>query len=125
MKRVAIPPPVFPLGRPSKPGLFRRTPPLIFPAILSLLALGLAWRSAVADVGLPGGPIEVVLGAVTLLWVGAMAAYAGKVLRRGGVVRDELRILPGRDGLAGLAMTVPAAALAVSTSVSFRWVPAP
>jgi tellurite resistance protein len=113
MTRVAVPPPVFPLGRPVKPGLFRRTPPLVFPAILSLLALGLAWRGAVTEFGLPPGVVEAYLGAVTLLWAGAMAAYGGKVLRRGAVIREELRILPGRDGLAGLAMTVPAAALAL------------
>lgn len=105
------PPPVFPLGRPAKGGWFRRMPPAVFPGILGLLWLGLAWREAVAVFGLPPGVVDACLGAVSLLWVFAVFAYGAKALRRPAVVAEDLRILPGRDGLAALALSVPALAL--------------
>ena len=108
------PPPVFPLGRPAKGGWFRRMPPAVFPGVLGLLWLGLAWRGAAAAFALPSGLVDGYLGAVTLLWVFAVVAYAGKALRRPAVVAEDLRILPGRDGLAALALSVPAVALVLA-----------
>lgn len=108
------PPPVFPLGRPAKGGWFRRMPPAVFPGILGLLWLGLAWRSAAAVFALPSGLIDACLGAVTLLWAFAGLAYVTKALRRPAVMAEDLRILPGRDGLAALALSVPAVALVLA-----------
>ena len=105
------PPPVFPLGRPAKGGWFRRMPPAVFPGILGLLWLGLAWRKAAAVFDLPLGLVDASLGAVTLLWAFSVCAYAAKALRRPAVVAEDLRILPGRDGMAALALSFSAVAL--------------
>jgi tellurite resistance protein len=77
-----------------------RTPPAIFPPVMGLFGLGLAWRRAMEATGLPGGLAEALLGAVSLLWLFCVAAYLGKVFQRPGVVPEDLRILPGRAGLA-------------------------
>ncbi len=108
------PPPVFPFGRPATGGWFRRMPPAVFPGIQGLLWLGLAWRRAVAEFSLPAGLVEACLGAGTLLWAFAAIAYAAKVLRRPAVMAEDLRILPGRDGIAALVMTLPAVALVLA-----------
>lgn len=90
----------------TPPGLWRRTPPAIFPSIMGLFGLGLAWRRAVAALGLPDDVCEAILGAVTLLFLFSAVAYAAKVLRRPKVVSEDLRILPGRAGLATAALSI-------------------
>ena len=94
-------------------GLFRRTPPAIFPPVMGLFGLGLAWRRGTEAVGLLPGLAEALLGAVTLLYLFALLAYLAKVARRPGVVAEDLRILPGRAGLtaANLSGMLLAAAL--------------
>lgn len=99
-------PPVFPLRPTPAPGPFRRTPPMVFLALIGLFALGLAWRKAALVLALPNGLVETYLGAVTLLWLGAAAAYVGKIARRPGVIRDELVTIPGRVGLSSAVLSV-------------------
>ena len=105
------PPPQFP---PHRPKLFARTPPAIFPSILGLLGLGLALRQGVAVLGLTGsvagGLVEAALGAVQGLWLFAVVAVMVKVLRRWGVLAEDMRVLPGRLGLAAATMGGMAAA---------------
>jgi tellurite resistance protein len=86
-------------------GLWRRTPPAIFPAIMGLFGLGLAWRRAAQAFGVPGEIGEAILGAVTLLFLFGVLAYLVKMLRRPKVVIEELRILPGRAGLGTAALS--------------------
>jgi tellurite resistance protein len=105
------PPPVFPLRPPKAPGRFRQVPPAIFPPILGLLALGLAWRVGTAQFGLPSGLAEMLLGAVTLLWAFAVIAYAAKVAQRPGVMAEDVAILPGQGGCSAMAMTFSAVSL--------------
>ena len=90
---------------PTPPGLWRRVPPAIFPSIMGLFGLGLAWRRGVAAFGLPAGIAETILGAVTLLFLFALVAYSAKFLRRPAVLVEELRILPGRAGVAAMLLT--------------------
>lgn len=104
-----FPPPEFP---PRKVPRFARTPPAIFPAVLGLLGLGLALRRGLAGTVL-AGPAEAVNGALVVLWVFAAAAMLGKIARRPGVVAEDLRVLPGRAGLAAATMSVMAAAALV------------
>lgn len=80
-------------------GLWRATPPAIFPPILGLFGLGLAWRKAANVMGTTSFIGEMILGAVTLLFFFAVVAYMAKVIRRPGAFIDDLRILPGRAGL--------------------------
>ncbi len=99
-------PPVFPLRPTPAAGPFRRTPPMIFLAVIGLFALGLAWRRAVGVFALPHGAVETFLGAVSLLWLFAMGAYLGKVWHRPGVIRDELATMPGRVGMSSAVVSV-------------------
>lgn len=101
------PPPEFP---PRRPARFARTPPAVFPVMLGLIGLGLALRRGLEAAGLPLGLAEAVLGAVSVLWAFAVFAYLAKMVRRGSVIFDDLRTLPGRAGLA--AGTMGALALA-------------
>lgn len=89
----------FKAPEPTPKGLWRRTPPAVFPPVLGLLALGLAWRRGVAQFALPPGFADLVLGAVTALALFALLTYAVKLARRPGVVLEDLRILPGRAGV--------------------------
>lgn len=99
-------PPPRPLAPKPRPGLMRRVPPAIFPPILGALGLGLVWRQSGWMFGLPDGVAEIFLGAMTLLWLFAALAYAGKLLRRPGVLAEDLAILPGRAGISALMMTL-------------------
>lgn len=95
-------------GRPpaARPGLFRRTPPAIFPGIFGLLGIGLAWRQGAAAFALPDAIPETILGAVTLLYLFAFTAYVAKAVRRPGVVPEDLRVLPGRAGLSAMTLSL-------------------
>lgn len=107
----AYPAPEFP---PRKPKLFARTPPALFPVLLGLLGLGLAARKGMAVLGLSssalGGLVEAALGALLILWVFAVLALKVKVIRRLGVLAEDMRVLPGRAGLAASTMSGMAAA---------------
>lgn len=108
----SYPAPEFP---PRQPKAFARTPPAIFPLILGLLALGLAARKGAEVLGLSqsviGGLVEAALGALLILWLFAIVALKVKVIRRFGVIAEDMRVLPGRAGLAASTMTGMAAAL--------------
>ena len=95
------PPPEFP---PRQPARFARTPPAVFPSILGLLGLVAALRLAFGRMGWDQGPVDLLAGLVVALWAFAAIAYAGKVARRPNVVMEDLRVLPGRSGLATLTM---------------------
>lgn len=97
----AFPPPEFP---PRRPARFSRTPPAVFPVILGLLGLGLALKRALVALGLDAGIADAALGAFTALWAFAVFAYAAKMVQRVSVIMDDLRVLPGRTGLAALSM---------------------
>ena len=89
---------------PTPAGLWRRVPPAIFPAIMGLFGLGLGWRRATGVFGVPPGIGEAILGAVTLLYLFGLLAYAVKLLRRPLVLVEDLRILPGRAGVAAMVL---------------------
>lgn len=89
---------------PTKPGLWRRTPPALFPAVMGLFGLGLGWRRATEIAGVPSGIAEAILGAVTLLYLFALLAYCGKIVRRPAVIVEDLRILPGRAGVGTMVL---------------------
>lgn len=88
-----------------KPRIWSRTPPALFTPIFGLFGLGIAWRRAVDAWAAPFAVSEVVFGAVSLLYLFVLAAYLTKVARRPGVVVEDLRVLPGRAGLAAMSMS--------------------
>lgn len=104
----------FHLPAPTPPGLWRRTPPAIFPSIMGLFGLGLAWRRGIAVFGLPEGLGEVILGAATLLFLFAAMAYVVKLMRRPGVLAEDLRILPGRAGVGTAVLCIYLLAMTVT-----------
>ena len=91
-----------PLTPPRRQSLWRAMPPVVFLPLLGLVALGLAWRRVLYSVQLPEAPAELILGAVSLLFLFALAVYAAKAIRRAGAVIEDLRSLPGRAGLASM-----------------------
>ena len=93
------------LGQP-RAGFGAHTPPAIFPPMFGLFGLGLAWRRAELVFNLPHGIADLILGAVTVLFLFAFVSYAAKVLRRPGVVVEDLRVLPGRAGIAAMILSV-------------------
>jgi len=100
----------------SKPkGLWRRTPPAIFPPILGLFGLGLSWRTLAAQPGMhrfdPMG--QVILGATLLLFTFALLAWLSKPLRRPGVMMQEIAVLPGRAGVVAMVLSALLAAAAI------------
>ena len=102
-----FPPPQFP---PHRPKLFATTPPAIFGVILGLQGLVLALRLiAQDDAPQFAGAVEVLSGAVLGLWVFAIIALKVKVIRRPGVLIEDMRPIPGRTGLAAATMTGMAA----------------
>lgn len=90
----------------TPPGLWRRTPPAIFPAIMGLFGLGLAWRRAGEVFEWTEGPGETILGAVMLLFLFSAIAYGTKLIRRPKVLAEDLRVLPGRTGLAAGVLSI-------------------
>ncbi|WP_309665087.1 tellurium resistance protein [Tabrizicola sp.] len=101
------PPPEFPARRPK---LFARTPPAVFPAILGLLGLTLALRAGLRVLDLPQAAADIAAGISLSLWGFAILAYLAKLARRPGSLADDLRVLPGRAGLAAATVGGMAAA---------------
>lgn len=97
----------------TSPKAFTRVPPAIFPSILGLLGLGLAWRRASEAFERSGAISDLILGGTLALLAVALIAYVVKFLKRPSVLIDDLRVLPGRSGLAAasLSLALTAAAL--------------
>lgn len=117
--RPPSPPPSPTPGRPSRPplpkwklpppvraGLWARTPPAVFPAVLGLAGLAVGWRRGAGAFGAPVEALaEIFTGAVTLLVAFALLTIIVKIARRPGVVAEDLRILPGRAGMAAAVLS--------------------
>lgn len=97
-----FPPPQFP---PRRPKLFATTPPAIFPPILGAMGTVLALRRAAEATGQGAPVVELLAGAVLALWLFAVVAIKAKVWRRLAVLREDLRPIPGRAGLAAASMS--------------------
>lgn len=97
------------------PGLWRRTPPALFPPVMGLFGLGLGWRNLGMQPGLaPLAPVgEAILGAVILLYAFALVAWLSKPLRRPKVVIEELAVLPGRAGTVAMTLSLILSAAAL------------
>ncbi|MCK0138893.1 tellurium resistance protein [Aliiroseovarius sp. F47248L] len=90
---------------PPKTRMFQRMPPAVFTPIMGVFGLGLAWRRAADTLSAPTAIGEMLLGAVTLLFLFCLAAYAMKFMQRAGTFAEDLRVLPGRAGLAAMVLT--------------------
>lgn len=98
---------------PQKLKFGQRTPPAIFPPVLGLLWLGLAWRQAEAVFMTPPAIADMLLGMAALLFAWCLLAYGVKLARRPGVFAEDLGILPGRAGLSAMMMSIMLLAVVV------------
>lgn len=93
---------------PIEPQFWRRTPPALFPALLGLLGLGLAWRAASGALPdlIPSGIGEAILGVGGLVYLFCLSAYISKVSFRPMVLLEDMMSPPGRAGAATLTMSL-------------------
>ncbi|ARC88749.1 hypothetical protein [Rhodovulum sp. MB263] len=89
-----------------RPGFGSQTPPAIFPPVFGALGLGLAWRRAVDPFGVSPGAGDLILGAITTLFLFMLASYGLKLWRRPKVLIEDFRVLPGRAGLSAAVLSV-------------------
>ncbi|WP_371168768.1 tellurium resistance protein [Aliiroseovarius sp. 2305UL8-7] len=94
------PPPI-----PPKVRMFRRMPPAVFTPIMGLFGLGLAWRRAADTLVAPAGIGEIILGAVTLLYLFSVVAYIMKLIQNTDTFVEDLKVLPGRAGLTAMVLS--------------------
>jgi tellurite resistance protein len=80
-------------------------PPAVFPVIMGAVGLGLALRRGLEAFGLSSGLAEMFLGVSVALWLFSAIGYAVKLMRRPSVLLDDLRVLPGRAGIAAAVLT--------------------
>lgn len=89
----------------SKPAHWRQTPPALYPPVLGLFGLAAGWNRA-PDVSVAPAAIgQVLTGAMVLLFIYVAGYYVAKIAKRPGVVGEDLKLLPGRAGLAALTMS--------------------
>lgn len=87
---------------------WRRTPPALFPTVLGLLGLGLAWRAAAVfapDV-VSFVVSDIILATVCMLQLFVLACYLSKVSVRPSVVLEDMKSVPGRAGVSAITMGV-------------------
>ncbi len=90
----------------QKTPAWRSTPPALFPPVMGLFGLALAWRRASAFSDAAGTISDLVFGVVTMLFLLLAAAYVAKVISAPEVVGRDLTVLPGRLGLSAFSMSV-------------------
>ncbi len=104
----------------ARRAFLRSTPPALFPPILGFFATGLLLRSFGQALGGQGAAkavaafAEVWLGAGVMLLAGVLAAYVAKLFLRPGTLLEDLRILPGRTGVAAALVASYCAAAALA-----------
>lgn len=85
---------------------FHRMPPAVFPSLLGLGGLALAWRAGASAVQ-AGPELPWILSAIaTGLILFALFSYAMKLRLRLGVIRDDVLLLPGRAGVSAGILSI-------------------
>ncbi len=85
---------------------WRRTPPAVFPPLMGLFGIALGWHRAADVFAIGTGWSELILGATSLLFLFLSGSYLAKLIHRPAVILEDLRVLPGRAGLAALTLSV-------------------
>lgn len=98
-------PPAFANQSTRQAPRWRKTPPALFPPILGLFGLAVAWARTPEVFGAPAGFGQILSGAMVLVYLYTAGHYVAKLAARPGVVVEDLKILPGRAGLAALTMS--------------------
>lgn len=100
----------FAMPRPVPPGLWRRTPPAVFPALLAGVLLATGWQGGVGAFALPQAAGDLPGGMALALAAFAALAYCAKLARRPAVLIEDLEVLPGQVGVPALALCLIVAA---------------
>lgn len=95
---------------------WRRTPPALFPSMMGLLGLGLAWRAAAQFAPLGASPLAsyAILGFGSVLMLFLLACYLSKVSIRPRVIMEDMVSVPGRAGVAAVTLSVMLFAAAIA-----------
>lgn len=93
---------------PAQAEFWRRTPPTLFPSMMGLLGLGLAWRAAAgfAPLGVSPWAGYGILGVGSVLFLFILACYLSKLSIRPAVVLEDMKSVPGRAGVAAMTLSV-------------------
>ncbi|MEP5153203.1 tellurium resistance protein [Planktotalea sp.] len=94
---------------------WRRTPPALFPAVMGLMGLGLAWRFAAGAEPLSISIFvsNVILAFASVLFFFLLSCYLSKLSVRPAVIMEELVSVPGRSGVSGMSLSCMLFAAAV------------
>lgn len=106
----------------TRPRFGDHTPPAIFPTVLGLQGLALAWMRAAGTFNLPIEIGQLLLGVSVSILVFTSASYALKFMRRPGVFAEDIRVLPGRTGLTTMFLAYYAAAAGLTNAFP-SWAP--
>jgi tellurite resistance protein len=97
-------PPAFKAQSEAQLPRWRKMPPAVFPPVLGAFGLATAWGRTEDAFNFTPAVGQLLLGAVTLLYLYLLGSYLAKVAKRPGVVAEDLKVLPGRAGLAAMSM---------------------
>ncbi len=106
-------PPAFTAQQNKRVPRWRAMPPAIFPPVLGAFGLAGAWARSHDAFGIPEAIGQALMGAVTLLYLYLLFTYLAKLAARPSVLVDDLKVLPGRGGLAAMSMAGMLLAVAV------------
>lgn len=106
-------PPAFQRQAEKQLPRWRKMPPAVFPPVLGAFGLATAWLRTVDAFDFTPAVGQILMGAVTLLYLYLLGNYIAKLAKRPGVLGEDLRVLPGRAGLGAMTMAGMLLALAV------------
>ncbi|MCP5072777.1 MAG: hypothetical protein GY947_05705 [Rhodobacteraceae bacterium] len=89
---------------------WRRTPPALFPSLLGLFGLALAWRRAARIWEVPTAVGEMIGLLATLILLFTLTCYLAKLMLRPTVLWDDLQIGPARGAVSAGSMCTMALA---------------
>jgi tellurite resistance protein len=89
---------------------WRRTPPALFPSLLGLFGLALAWRQAADVWGIPREIGESIGLVSTVILLITLTSYVAKLCIRPSVLWDDLQIGPARGSVSAGSMCAMAMA---------------
>ena len=110
----------------NNPTFWHRTPPALFPCLLGLIGLGLAWRRAAEIWPVSPWMGEVILLSSSILFAVTFIFYIAKLSLRPSVLLDDLKVAPARGAVSAgsmCIMLISAAALpySIMTALVLWW----
>ncbi len=99
-------------------GLWRSTPPAIFPVTLGALGLGVIWRKAAIILPVPTAVGDLLMGVSTAFFLFFLASYIAKLMARPGVLLEDLKTPPARAGISAIGMSLM---LLAAVLLNFGW----